>query len=118
MGDKRAHLSFDDDEQIDLEELTGAQQRPKSSKEDIKRIDKVSEKAGFVSREPKKRRRVSPYSAQFGGKCREGMKELFQEIGERMGVYDTQTLESAIFALIEKQGFDDLKEKYNKLIER
>ena len=105
-----------DDEPIDLEELTGTQQRPVITPEKQKEILKAGEKTGFVSRQPTRRRKVSPYTAQFGGRCREGMKGIFQEIGERMGLYDNQTLELAILALIEKEGYTDLKKKYEELV--
>lgn len=112
---QRTSLGLDDEEQIDLEELAGGTQRPALSPEKQKAILKAGEQTGFVSRQPTKRRKVSPYTAQFGGRCREGMKPLFQEVSERLGQYDNQTLEAAILALIEKEGFDDLKEKYAEL---
>jgi len=118
MSNHRASLGLDNeqDEHIDLEELTGGMEQPKPTQEQQKALLAEGAKLGFVSREPKKRRRVSPYTAQFGGKCREGMKPLFQDIGERMDCYDTETLELAILALIEKEGLSDLKTKYAELI--
>ena len=112
---KRTSLDFGDD-LIDLNELTGGQ-RPVLTKKEQKAFLDAGEKTGFVSREPtKKRRKVSPYSAQFGGRCREGIKALFQEIADRLNLYETQTLELAILALIEKEGFDDLKKRYEYLV--
>jgi hypothetical protein len=118
MSQKRAGLSLEDD-QIDLEELTGGapQAAPVDKDKLRKSLDKVGEKTGFVSREPRRRRR-SPYTAQFGGKCREGMKALFQEIGEELGCYDTETLERAILALIEKEKLTAIQKEYEKLINR
>lgn len=112
---QRAGLGLDDD-QIDLEELTRAAPKaaPANKQQLQKVLDKAGEQTGFVSRQPRRRRR-SPYGAQFGGKCREGMKPLFQEIGERLNCYDTETLERAILALLEKEGLDDLKAKFKKL---
>jgi len=118
---ERASLGFDDEgtqDQIDLEELAGATEQPKPTAEQQKALVTEGAKHGFVSREPKKRRRVSPYTAQFGGKCREGMKALFQDIGEHLGCYDTETLEKAILALIEKEGLQDkaIGKQYKALV--
>lgn len=112
---ERVSLNLDDENQIDLEELTGAAQRPAPTAEQQKAIFKAGEEQGFISREPTKRRRVSPYTAQFGGKCREGMKPLFQEIAAELGLYDTQTLEAAILALIKQEGLTNLLAKYEWL---
>jgi len=86
--------------------------------EQQQQIMDTSTASGFVSREPtpRRRRRRTPYTAQFGGKCRGGMKPLFQEVADRLELHDTQTLEAAILALIEKEGFDDLKQRYKELI--
>ena len=118
MGDKRAHIDFDDEEEIDLSALVGNTEQPKPTIKQQKAITNEAKRTGFVSREPRKmgRRRTSPYTAQFGGKCREGMKPLFQEIGEALDCQDTVTLELAIQALLEKEGLNKLLEKYNELI--
>lgn len=119
MGKERARVSFDDDEtQIDLEELAASTHKKKPTAKQQNAITREAEKTGFVSRQPKKRRKVSPYTAQFGGKCREGMKDLFQDIGSRLDKYDTETLELAILALIEKENLKDLKEKYFQITKR
>ena len=117
MGDTRAHINFDDEDDIDLASLTGSITQPKPTVAQQKAIIAEARKTGFVSRQPKKmgRRRTSPYTAQFGGKCREGMKPLFQEIGEALDCQDTLTLELAILALLEKEGLYELIKKYNKL---
>ena len=112
---ERTPLGLDTENQIDLEELTGALPRQKPTAQQQKDIYEAGEKSGFVSRQPMRRCRVSPYQAQFGGRCREGMKPLFQEIAERLNVHDTQALELAVCALIEKNGFDDLLAKYAEL---
>ena len=44
------------------------------------------------------------------------MKELFQDIGEYKKCYDTQTLEFAILALIEKEDLEDMKIRYLELL--
>ena len=120
---ERASLGFDDEDkpqenQIDLEDLIGAAEQPKPTPQQQKALVEEGAKHGFVSREPRKRRRVSPYTAQFGGKCREGMKALFQDIGEHLGCYDTETLEKAILALIEKEGLHnkDIGKRYKELV--
>jgi len=120
MSNERAGLGFDDDD-IDIADLVDVHEEPKTivSPEVLKKnLTKESAKYGFVSREVPRRRRVSPYTAQFGGKCREGMKPLFKEIGERLDCYDTETLERAILALLEKEGLSDLLERYNQITDR
>lgn len=113
MNKQRAHVSFDDD--IDITELVSTPS-PKTTKAEKITIDSEAKKAGFTSRQPKMGRpRRSPYTAQFGGKCREGMKPLFQKIGERLDCHDTVTLELAILALIETEKLEDLKAEYKKL---
>lgn len=120
MPKERAHISFDDDEDIDIAELVGYKPQPKPTNQQQQAISSEAQKTGFTSREPRKmgRRRTSPYTAQFGGKCRPGMKALFQEIGERLDCQDTVTLELAILALIEQEGLQNLKQKYKKITER
>jgi len=115
---QRPSLGLDDDTLIDIEELAGARQRETPTLEQQEAIMKVGKTQGFVSRQPMKRRRISPYQAQFGGKCRAGMKALFQEVADRLRIHDTQALELAIQALIEKNGYDDLSVEYQKLIDR
>ena len=120
MVQKRAGLSLLDDDQIDLEELTGTQKEAAPvNKEKLKKtLAEVGAQTGFVSREPRRRPRRTPYTAQFGGKCREGMKPLFQEIGDKLECYDTETLELAILALIEKEGLTEIEKKFRKLTQR
>lgn len=116
---QRASLGLDDEkEQIDLEELTGTAHRPPPTAEQQQQIMEAGAASGFVCREPtpRRRRRRTPYTTQFGGKCREGMKLLFQEVADRLELHDTQTLEAAILALIEKEGFNDLKQRYKGLV--
>lgn len=111
---QRSSLGLDDDP-IDLEEFTEVVKRPAPTKQQQQAIMKAGEQQGFVSREAKKRRRVSPYQLQFGGKCRAGMKPLFQEVAERLDIHDTQALEMAIEALIKENHYDDLLAKYQEL---
>lgn len=109
---ERAPLILDDD--IDLSELTSTNSKRLTPKEQSE-VYAGSEKIGFVSRQSS-RKRVSPYTAQFGGKCRVGMKALFQTIATEMDKYDTETLELAILALIEKEGLEHLKVQYEELV--
>lgn len=123
MGSERAKLGWDEEESandeskdgVDIGEIVGVKKNPEITNEQRQIIVEEAKKSGFISRQPKKRRKVSPYTAQFGGKCREGMKELFQEFADRKGLYDTQALELAILALFEKEQCEDLILKYMSL---
>ncbi len=116
MTNDRASLGLDE-EPIDLQDLIVKGKKPhRITLEQQKTMEIEGEKLGFVSREPKKRRRVSPYTAQFGGKCREGMKDLFQDIGAHMNCYDTETLEKAILALLEKEKLYELQKRFKKIV--
>lgn len=127
---ERAGLGFDDlteddvslndlleDPLVQVDDLKPKHVDPSlSSKESLKKkLTDGSKQLGFVRREATKRRRVSPYTQQFGGKCREGMKPLFKSIGERLNCYDTETLERAILALLEKENMHDLLEEYSHI---
>lgn len=97
------------------------------SKPDPKDVRDLSEKAGFPSREPKKtiddgaandgeiitRRRKStkrmgrprtPYTDQISTKARPDVKEIYQEIGAELGLYDHTVFEKAVRALLVEQG--------------
>ena len=114
MSDKRAGFSLDED--IPIDKIF----TPKRSTNTVSKaaIEKAAEQSGFVSREPIKRRgrRRTPYTIQNNFKTRKGMKELFQDLSERLDQYDQATFEMALLALIEKEGFDDLKQQYENLI--
>lgn len=43
------------------------------------------------------------------------MKTLFQDIGEHMGCYDTETLEKAILALLEKENLYELQKRFKEI---
>ena len=118
MGDNRSHVNFYDDEEIDIEELTGITPQPKVTDEQKDYIAEVAKSSGFPSREPvqKKQRKRSPYVIQKNIKMRVGMAELLAKITAKKGVAsDQETLELAIGVLIEKEGYDTLKAKYEKL---
>lgn len=86
-------------------------------------VEEVSKNAGFPSRSAAKkitrrrRRKISPFQDQIGIKCRNGMKELFQELGDVMDTHDHTTFETAIQALLEKKGYDDLLRRFKRVTE-
>ena len=106
MSKERAHLDLDDN--LDLSEFA-----PKTQKDhgrpNPKALETVAEQSGFVSRENKRRRKRqrSPY--------REAVKAMFQEIGDRLDIYDHTTFEQALLALIEKEGYSDLEVRFKEL---
>ena len=115
MGKERAHLDLNDD--LDM---SGFQPTKRVRQEEIdnKTIEKVAEESGFVSRINKARRRKrpqSPFKNQLNLKCRDNMKELFQDIGAHLGVHDHTTFERAILALLEKEGATELLQKYRDI---
>ena len=80
-----------------------------------KDLEKVASESGFVKRLPQKRknrRKRSPYTEQLGIKIRPLIKEIFQEISEKLSIYDHTTFEFAILALIEKENDPELIKKY------
>ena len=118
MGDKRAGLNFSmDDDQANIEDFAGGVLKRKPIV-DIEKVKEAAEQSGFISRQPKRRRLIkrSPYTIQYNLKTRLGMKELVQELGDRLDIYDQETFERAILALIEKEGYSDLKEAYDKIM--
>lgn len=115
MSDKRATLDFGSDESsseetISLQDLVSKKTSSKKKDVPLEAIKKVSEQSGFVSREVKHRRTrpQSPYLVQLNLKTKDGVKEIFQEIGARLGVFDQNTFERAITALLEKEKMVDL----------
>jgi hypothetical protein len=74
---------------------------PKLGKAEIKEI---ATQTGFISRQPRKKRSRTKYTAQLNIKVREGIKPLFQEIGAHLETFDNETFELALLALIEKEG--------------
>lgn len=111
MDNKRA--SFDLDDVLDIGLLGNASRNNESV--DYKDLEKVAAESGFVKRIPQKRqnrRKRSPYTEQLGIKIRPLIKEIFQEIGEKLSIYDHTTFELAILALIEKENDQELIKKY------
>lgn len=114
MSKERASLNLDDD--LDLSGFAPKQQK-NAERLDPKTLETIAEQSGFVSRASKRRRKRqrSPYQAQLNLKCREGVKTLFQELGDRLEVHDHTTFEQALLALIEKQGYSDLEAQFREL---
>lgn len=120
MSKQRARLALDDldnndSSQVDISSLlNNTQNLPRSFDNNL--VEKVAEKSGFVSRQPRKRRRLeSPYQYQCNLKTREGIKEIFQEIGMRKQIFDHSTFEKAVLALLEKEGMDDLISQFKRI---
>lgn len=123
MSNERTPLNFEDDDDI----LAMASKPSIKPKIDPEKIKEVANKAGFVSRQPhtqtqnttpRRRRKISPYSAQLGIKVRPEIKEIFQNISDTLDIHDCSTFEQAILALIEKENFTNLLEKYTHSIEK
>lgn len=118
MSSERAGLNLDDD--FDISGFQPKDLKNESNSEE-KIIKKIAEQSGFSSRKSKNHRRKkpqSPYKNQLNLKCRDGMKDLFHIIGDRLEIHDHTTFENALLALIEKQGYDDLLEEYKKIKEK
>ncbi|WP_299497350.1 hypothetical protein [uncultured Shewanella sp.] len=107
---------------LDLSDFTPKDKTVKEDKVSKSNIKKVSEDLGFVSREPSKtiknrrKNKASPYTTQKNFKVRSGVKELLDEIGIALDTTDYCILEDAILALIEKEGLDHIKSKYETII--
>ena len=107
------NLFSDTSDGIDLEELT---QKPPQPKHIGKaQLEEIAKKTGFISRLPRKKRSRTKYTAQLNIKVREGVKPLFQEIGEHLGIFDNETFERAMLALIEKEGTKEQLTRFKEL---
>jgi hypothetical protein len=114
MNNKRT--SFDFEEVIDLDLVERASNSGKSV--NYKDLEKVAVDSGFIKRlsqTRKNRRKRSPYTEQLGIKVRPLIKDIFQELGKKLSVYDHTTFELAILALIEKENDQDLIRKYKDI---
>lgn len=124
MTQERAGFGLNSDNsdpnQIDLEELTGAANSLHQDTSKLKKaLQSAGEETGFNRSEaPKKKvRKRSPYVIQKNIKMRVGMAELLAEITAALkSGSDQETLETAMLSLLEKEGLNDLKEKYERLI--
>ena len=116
MNKERAGLNLSED--LDLTDFVPKKQPRRDSEEEKRAIKQAAEQSGFSSREPRMRRRkpMSPYKIQFNLKVRDGIKELFQDMGERLQVHDRTLFERAFLALIEKEGQNDLLQRYRDLV--
>ena len=109
--------SFDNN-QIDLEELTGNNIKPLLTPEQQEAVRSIAEQSEFVSREvqQKKPRKRSPYIVQKNMKMRLGMPELLEELTKKIKTgSDQETVERALGFLIEQQGTKAMLLKYEKL---
>ena len=115
MTKERAHLNLSDD--LDISEFLPVK-KERNKDTEIKTIEKVAEQSGFVSRKNKIQRRRKPQKKiknQLNLKCRDGIKELFQDIGAQLDVHDHTTFEQALLALIEKNSLNDLLQRYKEI---
>ena len=107
------NLFSDTSDGIDLEELT---QKPVQPKHIGKaQLEEIAKKTGFISRLPRKKRSRTKYTSQLNIKIREGVKPLFQEIGEHLEIFDNETFERAMLALIEKEGTKEHLTRFKEL---
>lgn len=116
MVKERSGLHLNDD--LDLTGFAPKTQPRHRSEGEKQAITQAAEESGFTSREPRIRRRkpTSPYKIQLNLKVRNGMKELFQDMGARLYVHDHTIFERALLALIEKEGQGDLLQRYREVI--
>ena len=114
---QRETRSFEND-QIDLEELTGTHTKPLSTAEQQQVVKNVAEQSDFVSREvkQKKPRKRSPYIIQKNMKMRLGMPELLAELTKKIKTgSDQETIEKALGLLIEQEGTKTMISKFEKI---
>ncbi len=113
----RPSLNLGDDD-LDLSDFHPTE--PKKLGEGEKnKVEQVAEQSGFVSRSGRQRRRrvsKSPYKDQIGLKCRVGMKELFQDLGNHLEIYDHTTFERALLLLIEKEGTKEQLKTFQEIV--
>ena len=115
MSKKRVPISLDDNDSVDIMTLAATKN---TNKTDKKVLDQISESSGFTSRSSRRViRKRSPYTIQHNFKLRPGMKEIFQEVGARFGVYDHTTFERALIALLEKENMVDLLQQCNAIMD-
>jgi hypothetical protein len=112
MARERDSLGLDDT--IDLEELTGTLPPPKQINK--AKLEKIAEQTGFTSRQPRKKRSRTKYTAQINIKIREGVKPLFQEMSAHLEIFDSETFELAMLALIEKKGTKEQLKRFKELL--
>lgn len=120
---ERAKLDLDNinddvnEEGIDISTLAGAKRpKPTISRDEL---TKISEEAGFVSRQaPKRRRRGgrTAYTKQKNFKMRPDMSELFEDVADNLGVKDYELFEMALQAFLSKQKLKDEMERFKAIV--
>jgi phosphoenolpyruvate-protein kinase (PTS system EI component) len=119
MSRERVGFGLNDDEQIDIEDLTGGTEQPQQDQEKLKKaLDKAGEETGFVSREaPKKKmRKRTPYVIQKNMKMRIDMPELLADLTKRIqSSSDQETIEIALGVLIVQEGVKGLINRFEKI---
>ena len=118
MQQERAKLNLDDeDDGLDLTSFKPTE-REKEANQSL--VEKASMDAGFPSRSPKKKRRrrkPSPHVDQVNIRCRSGMREIFQELGEHLKTRDHTTFERAIRAVLVKEKLNDLLKEFDRIVD-
>ena len=115
---ERAGLDLDDinEDEVDIASLTGP--RNPKPKVDRKELNKVSEEAGFVSRQATRQRRRggrTAYTQQKNFKMRPNMPELFADVADGLGIKDYELLEMAIQAFLTKQKLKEELERFKRI---
>ncbi|WP_330109785.1 hypothetical protein [Methylophaga thalassica] len=108
--------SFDEDE-VDITDFT--ETKISKPKVDKKELSKISEEAGFPSRQSTKRRRRggrTAYTQQKNFKMRPDMPDLVADVADHLGVKDYEVLEMAIEALLSKKKMKDELKRYKNII--
>lgn len=126
MGDQRASIiDFDDDEDLASEIADLASKPVKKPSINPETVEEAAKKSGFTNRKPgkdskqalpRRRRKKSPFTEQLGVKVRPGMREIFQDLGDKIGTYDHTTFERALLALIKEERAGELKARFDELI--
>lgn len=116
---ERPKLGLDDldDDSVDIAELGQTKvNKPKVSRQEL---SKVSESAGFVSRQaarPRRRRgTMTAYTQQKNIKMRPGMNDLFADVADDLGVKDYELFEMAFLALLTKQKLRDEQARFKEI---
>jgi hypothetical protein len=114
---ERTHLDLGDDE-VDVSGFTPTT-RNKDNIPDAEKIEEAAEQSGFVSRNGRRKRRkkpASPFKDQLNLKCREPIKELFEDVGDYLVIHNHTMLERALLALIEKEGTKEQLKAYQEIV--
>ena len=116
----RETKNFDDNELIDIEELTIPSYTKKANPNEKKLVETIAKENSFSSRgdNTKKPRKRSPYVIQKNIKMRLGMSELLTKITHNINAdSDQETLEIALLALIKQINNTKLEKEYRKIID-